>query len=325
VLLPDINSRASVAYLGQANAPASNTGRIERLRIKIIALELLGVAAASLLTGLAYFGIVRTEWPPTSEYVVSIFLIPLLVLLAAVSFKQYAAIQAQSRDRYMLSGMGAVTLAFALLVTLLFVMKIADWYSRGTFFCQFIGVSVVILIARAWVYSYIRRALQSGAIEARRAVLIGDGKANAEVLKDLHQSGVRVAGVIELPRMHHTPPGEFSSQKRAFIERCRAFKPDDAILLVAPEELPLVFRIADYLSELPITVNVIPIGLREVGGPAKIINFGRTLAVQVQHPPLSWFDKFLKRGFDVCVAGLGLVLLSPLLGLVWLAITILFR
>jgi Undecaprenyl-phosphate glucose phosphotransferase len=322
VLLPDINSRASVAYLGQADAAGSSVGRIERFRAKIIAAEGFGVAAASLLTSVIYFGVVKAAWPPAFEYVASICLIPLLVLLAAGGFKQYAAIQAQSRDRYMLSGMGAVMLAFALLVTLLFVMKIGDWYSRGAFFCQFIGVIVAILVARAWVHSYIRHALQSGAIEARRAVLIGDASANAEVLKDLQQSGVRLAGVLELPHANHAPPGdaEFSSQKRTFVERCRAFKPDDVILLAEPKDLPLVLRLVDFLSELPITVNVIPTGLREVGGPAKITNFGRTLAIQVQHPPLTWFDRFLKRSLDVCVAGLGLILLSPLLGLISMAI-----
>ncbi len=322
VLLPDVNARASVTYVGQAAAATSDIGRIERLRVKIIAAELFGVAAASLIASVVYFRVVKAPGPPTFEYVVSIFLIPLLVLVAAAGFKQYAAIQAQSRDRYMLSGMGAVTLAFALLVTLLFVVKIGDWYSRGTFFCQFIGVSVAILVARGWVHSYIRHALQSGAIEARRAVLIGDAKANVEVLKDLQQSGVRLAGVIELPRGGSLLPNDIGlpGQKRTFIERCRAFKPDDVILLVTAEDLPLVFRLVDFLSELPIRVSVIPVGLREVGGPAKIINFGRTLAIQVQHPPLSWFDLFLKRSFDVCVASLGLILFSPLLGVISMAI-----
>jgi Undecaprenyl-phosphate glucose phosphotransferase len=321
VLLPD-NSRASVAYLGQAVAPTSSFGRIEKLRVKIIAAELFGVAAASLLTSVIYFRVAKAAWPPTFEYVVSIFAIPLLVILAAGGFKQYAGIQTQSRDRYMLNGMGAVTLAFALLVTLLFVVKIGDWYSRGTFFCQFIGVSVVILAARAGVHSYIRRALESGAIEARRAVLVGDAKANIEVLKDLQQSGVRLAGVLELPHAHPTSTDEkeLSSQKRTFIERCRAFKPDDVILSVTLADLPLVVRLVDFLSELPVTVHVIPIGLREVWGPAKIVNFGRTLAIQVLHPPLSWFDRFLKRGLDVCAAGLGLILFSPLLGLISIAI-----
>jgi Undecaprenyl-phosphate glucose phosphotransferase len=222
----------------------------------------------------------------------------------------------------MLNGMGAVTLAFALLVTLLFVMKIGDWYSRGTFFCQFIGVGVVILAARAWVHSYIQRALRSGAIEARRAVLVGDVKANIEVLRDLQQSGVRLAGVLELPDVDPTVSDdrELSNPRRTFIERCRAFKPDDIILSVTLAELPLVVRLVDFLSELPVTVHVIPIGLREVWGPAKIINFGHTLAIQVLHPPLSWFDRLLKRGLDICVAGLGLILFSPLLGLIAIAI-----
>lgn len=322
MLLPDIHSRALVTYPGQADAPTYSIGRIDGLRVKVIAAELFGVAATSLLTAFIYFGVATGASPPAFEYVVSILLIPLLVLSAAGGFKQYAAIQTQSRDRYMLSGIGAVTLAFAVLVTLLFVLKIGDWYSRGTFFCQYIGVGVLILAARAWVHSFVQHAMESGAIEARSAVLVGDTKANAEVLNDLQRSGVRVAGVLELPQIDPTLVSgrELSIQKRTFIERCRAFRPDDVMLLVSLADLPLVVRLVDFLSELPVTVHVIPDGLREVWGPAQISNFGRTLAIQVLHPPLSWFDRFLKRGLDICVAGLGLLFLSPLLGLISIAI-----
>jgi hypothetical protein len=59
----------------------------------------------------------------------------------------------------------------------------ARWYSLGTAFFQFAGVSAAILIRRALTCSYIHRAIQSGAIEARRAVLVGDTNANNDVLR----------------------------------------------------------------------------------------------------------------------------------------------
>jgi exopolysaccharide biosynthesis polyprenyl glycosylphosphotransferase len=78
--------------------------------------------------------------------------------------------------------------------------------------------------------------------------------------------------------------------------------------------------LADALSEVPTTVHVIPAGMNKLWGSAKIANFGGTLAIQVLRPPLSAFDQALKRGFDVLVAALGLLLLAPLLLVVSIAI-----
>src|SRR6266478_4840780 len=98
----------------------------------------------------AYF---LSTWPPFEQYVPAALSIALLVLLAALGFKHYVGVQAQSRDRFMWSGIGAVALAFSLFLSLLFVFKIADWYSRGTFFFQFIGAATAILITRGAIHA----------------------------------------------------------------------------------------------------------------------------------------------------------------------------
>jgi hypothetical protein len=41
--------------------------------------------------------------------------------------------------------MGAAIIAFDAFLSILFLFKIANWYSRGTFFLQFASVSVVLL------------------------------------------------------------------------------------------------------------------------------------------------------------------------------------
>ena len=120
-------------------------------------------------------------------------------------FKHYVGVQVQSRDRFLWSGIGAVALAFSLFLSLLFVFKIADWYSRGTFFFQFIGAATAILITRGTIHAHIRRAIASGAVEARRAVVIGDPNDDREILNNLRQSGTTNFPVVEtaaaLPRI----------------------------------------------------------------------------------------------------------------------------
>ena len=321
---PHVNGRVSAEdaqfrYQSVARVP----GRIERLVAKVIAIEYLAVAATCFVASVIYFQTVLDEWPPAREYVAAIVVIPILVLLPALGLKQYSAIQAQSRDRYMWSSLAAVTLGFSLFLSILFVFKIAGWYSRGTFFCQFLAVSAAMLIARGTTHNYIRRAVLSGTIEARRAVLVGDAQLNDDILKNLQAFGIHWAGALPFPTVHaHAVPGigAFSSNIRTFVERCRKLKPDDIIFVGAPAELPRIALLADALSELPATVHVIPTGMNDLWASARIADFGGTVTVQVLRPPLTAFDLAIKRGFDICAAALGLIVLSPLLFIVALAI-----
>ena len=53
---------------------------------------------------------------------------------------------------------------------------------------------------------------------------------------------------------------------------------------------------------------------------ARIVEFGNIVTMQVLHPPLSRLQRAAKRAFDVVVAAAGLVILSPLLAIVAMAI-----
>jgi Undecaprenyl-phosphate glucose phosphotransferase len=324
-----VNSSASdvahqVAVATEAlNASPPVIGRLERLLVRIVALEFLLVVGTCYITSAIYYETFLATWPPIEQYVPAALFIASLVLLTALGFKHYVGIQAQSRDRFMWTGIGAVALAFSLFLSLLFVFKIADWYSRGTFFFQLIGTGVVVLIARATTHTRIRRAIRSGAVEARRALLVGDPTENRDILDNLRQSGIRAVGSFPLPHFHGntvTGVGVFSHNIRKFVEKCRAFNPDDIIFLAAPSDLPRIACVADALSELPVTVHMIPMGASDLWGSSKVVNFGGIVTVQVLHPPLSAFDLVAKRAFDICIASLTLLVCSPFLLVVSLAI-----
>ena len=298
----DISSAASV--------------RIERLLARIVVIEFLAIAATCFITSTLYFYAVLTVAPPNFEYVSAALFIALLIVLLSLGFKQYVAIQAQSRDRYMLSGLGAVALGFSLFLSCLFLFKIGDWYSRGTFFSQFFCVAAAILLMRGMVYSYVRRAIQSGSVEARKAILVGDTKSNAHVVKRLQRQGVHWAGMLSFPYVHGYPVADaevFSPGVRSFVERCRGFKPDDIVFLAETADLPRVAALVGPLSELPVSVHVIPTASTEFWASAKVASLGETATIQVLRPPLSAFDLSIKRAFDICASAVGLVLLSPLL------------
>ena len=63
------------------------------------------------------------------------------------------------------------------------------------------------------------------------------------------------------------------------------------------------------LSELPVNVHIVPIGSVNVFGTSRIAELGDLKTLQVSRPPLSLFERALKRAFDIVVASVALVLL----------------
>jgi len=323
LFVQNFRQQASIEGLGYVNTSSVAKGRIERLLALIVAIEFIAIAGSCYLTSLIYYELVLEAWPPTIEYVTAALLIAFLVLATAIGFRQYVAIQAQTRDRYMWSGIGAVALGFSLFLSVLFVFKISDWYSRGTFYSQFLSVSAAMLIARGMMYGRIRRAIESGTVEARRAVLVGSTINSGDILSNLQQSGIHCLHVLPFPSVNGSMAAgveALSNNIRPFVETCRGLRPDDIMFLAAAADLPRIPPLIDALSELPVAVHIIPTSANELWGSAKVVNFGGTVAIEILHRPLSIVDRVIKRGFDLCVTVLGLLLLAPLLLLVSLAI-----
>src|SRR6202046_2711140 len=122
--VPDVDKSATADDIRPWNDSSPVAGRrIERLLARIVIIEFSTIAATCFLTSTLYFYAVLTAAPSTAEYVSAALLIALLIVLLSLGFKQYVAIQAQPRDRFMLSGLGAVALGFSLFLSCLFLFK----------------------------------------------------------------------------------------------------------------------------------------------------------------------------------------------------------
>jgi Undecaprenyl-phosphate glucose phosphotransferase len=139
----------------------------------------------------------------------------------------------------------------------------------------------------------------------------------------LRRAGIRAVGILPFPYIRgNTVPGAGANSHnvRKLVEDCRAQRPDDIVFLAEPHDLPRIGFVADALSELPVTVHVIPIGADDLWASSKMADFGGTVTIQVLHPPLSAVDLAAKRALDVIVASAALILLLPLLIMIAVAI-----
>jgi Undecaprenyl-phosphate glucose phosphotransferase len=323
-MLHDIT--ASFAPPRPMRAKAPETAKFENLSrfiFRAAAIEFLATAGAAAATSVAYDRAVGRAPSAALSYATPAIAIAALVLAVSLALRHYTTLQTQPLHRFLWNGAAAAGVAVSLLLAALFLLKVSDDYSRATFLAQSAVVMVCVVAMRASLHARVRSALAGGRIEARRAVLLGEATAPAAVRRRLAAAGVRVVRTLPLPA--DALDGESSNatwraEADEIVAACRASRPDDIVMFAPSASLPATQRLAELLSELPAALHAVPADLSDRLGAARIGELGEIVTIQLGRAPLSPLDQFLKRAFDVAAAGFGLILLSPVLALVALAI-----
>jgi len=267
---------------------------------------------ASLIYGWCFVGIML----PETQYIVSAICIASLLIAAALGFRQFVSVQSQPRHSFIIHGLGAIVLAFSLFLSMLFLLKFGEHYSRGTFFLQFLAVCTAVLWSRAAWHRAVHDAVSRGAIEAQRVILIGDAAQRSSFARDLAARGINVVASLDAPGSAAEAAARSGRPGSADIDK----EVELIILLTTANSLRMTCQLSRCLSDLPVTVLVVLVDSPDVLATSRVVEFGHALAIEVLRQPLSAFDLFLKRCFDLVVAATGLIVLSPFLLLVALAI-----
>jgi Undecaprenyl-phosphate glucose phosphotransferase len=303
----------------------SKAGGLYIVRLKIMAVEFLAVAISAYLATVIYQVTVVSSSAPLRQYILADLFLAAVVSLVSVGFRHFSSIQTRPLHVLLWNGIGAVGLAFLSLLSTVFLLKLTGDYSRGTFVFQIVCVSAVVICVRLMSYSWVHSAIALGAIEARHVVLVGDPRRCVQFRERLRASAIQSVASFRLPwDRYKTIESDnvlSASQKvRGLIDACRAIRPDDIIILAGQEDLPKTMSLASSLSELPVGLHIIPVDALELFAGSHIAEFGSLRTLQVHGAPLSPFDLAVKRSFDVFAATLGLIVLSPLLIVVSIAI-----
>jgi Undecaprenyl-phosphate glucose phosphotransferase len=292
-----------------------------------LAIEFLVVAASAYLASLIYYRIVFGTWLAPIGYVFASLTIAALNLFISLVFRHHPAILRQLRHVFLWNGIGSVGLAFSIFLSTIFLLKVAGDYSRGSFVFQIIAVSIAVLTTRTILYSWLQSLITAGLVEARRVVLVGAAPHCSQFARRLRDNGIQTASSFRFPISRKTKGAtddngaQIKCAVREMVEACRLLRPDDIIVLPSQEEdLPTIASLASSLSEIPVGLQVVPVGALELLEGSRIIEFGNLQTVQLSRPPLSFFDRAMKRTFDLCAATVGLILFFPLLLIVSIAI-----
>ncbi|HWB46466.1 MAG TPA: undecaprenyl-phosphate glucose phosphotransferase [Hyphomicrobiaceae bacterium] len=218
---------------------------------------------------------------------------------------------------------GVVLLA---IVSLLFLLKLGEEYSRGAT-VGFGVVGLMLLIgSRAVIANRLRDAVATGNLTGQRAILLGDRKELA------YYSAVellRTYGVQEIERfeLSATDAGDKSAMDvddkisiGAAIGVARSSDAEMVLLALPWTDTARYEFVRQNLRALPVPALLLPDrSARSILSQPRV-EIGADYAIELQRAPLTPLERGVKRAFDIVGAGALLILLSPLLALVSIAI-----
>jgi Undecaprenyl-phosphate glucose phosphotransferase len=302
------------------SAVASGERRLSVVAMQLALRECLTLATLSYGVTAFYFGAVLHTASIPSRHFFLILAIAVLELAIVLSCRQYARLHDESRDLFCWSGLASVVAAFSLILSTVYLLQMELEFSRGALVLQLLTISVAVPVARAMHHSRLQAMLRSGEIDSRRVILIGDaGHCRSAALR-LRAGGVSTIQSFAYPPAASVDPLHRRALIDGLIRECRKLAADDVIIVTDQPLGDATVEVAQQFAELPMSVQVMPVGFLDAMSRCRIIRCGDALALGLYDRPLSAFDRAVKRAFDIAAAGMGLLLLLPFFTLIAIAI-----
>jgi exopolysaccharide biosynthesis polyprenyl glycosylphosphotransferase len=298
--------------------------RLETLRraarvLSLLVVDFIGVAAA-LFTALITRAALNDEtnvhlaWAQTKHYVPFAYLITVLMFARA---DLYA-------DRPRRPGFSAIATAlfYTTVISLVFALASGEHFSSYYLFLASLVFGAIYISGLRELHLRVTGWLLEKAGYRRRALLVGSGKhieAVHHALADQSRMRVEIAGYISLtPR----PPNGLRSL--GTLEELPAVLGRERIqeVIIADPEFPQerAVELVDMCHQRGVTVQVAPSTMEILIDRAEFVP-GQTVPLFKLKPPVvQGIDFALKRTFDLVLSTIGLILLSPIMLAIALAV-----
>lgn len=216
----------------------------------------------------------------------------------------------------------AVTITYLSLIALTFFQREVEAYSRIAILLAWLLTLISVPISRMLIRSIFATKPWWGA----STVIFGGGQTGrhlAQTLQNNPQFGIRVIGILDDERYERACSSSlipFLGPFKFGPELATAFGVRYAILALPEISSKQLSEIAERYASHFHDVLIIPdfFGLSTLGLHTR--DLGGLLGVEVNNRLLYRFPRFAKRGFDLIVAGLTIILLSPLVAVLWVLI-----
>jgi undecaprenyl-phosphate galactose phosphotransferase/putative colanic acid biosynthesis UDP-glucose lipid carrier transferase len=211
------------------------------------------------------------------------------------------------------------------ITALLFLLKVGESYSRGAIAGFGIFGLTLLLVWRAALTRSVQAAIAHGTIAGPSAIVLGDTRELAHYPKNdlLSAYGIHEVRRFELPQGDLKESSVFAesvSLLNAAINAARTEQAETMLAALNWSDKARYDLVRDTLRALPLPVVLLPDRSTRSILSQPMVEMGSEFAVELQRTPLTTAELVFKRAFDIVVASGLLLLLSPLLLLVSVAI-----
>ena len=207
--------------------------------------------------------------------------------------------------------------AFLILASGVFTWGVSHDLSRGDILLFWAFGAVALLGHRAAWWFGLPRALESGALRGRTAIsLTCEDSVPQRFVENLTRHGYHLVGHFHLPSTDEGRDGVIDH----VISLCRTSEIEEVVLFVDPERMSQVRAIAKRLRVLPLPITFVPFGTLAQLFQRTHNDIGDTVAIELQRAALTPVEQAAKRILDLVVSAAALLLLSPLMIAVAIAI-----
>ena len=211
-------------------------------------------------------------------------------------------------------------LAFLALLSTVFLLKVGSLYSRGTALSLFVVGPVVLAVQQRLISEWLIAASRKGRLAARRVFVIGQAADLDDYRKtaDVGRTGRAVVDMFVLG--DGADPETEAAQLAAAVARARGSNPDDILIALPISQSERIQSVVDAFKVLPASVQLGADLLLKRYPALRTLRTGGSASLELVREPLTPVEQLAKRAFDVLVASTALVVLSPLLVAVAIAI-----
>jgi len=289
-------------------------------------IEFSVIFVATYIASVVYHISAYGKFSQANLYLAFSFVLGAFYVLACLIDNQYDPLGEKWRKDGISRAMVAIISAFSIFLSLAFVFEWGHYLSRGTLLMQLVFVTVAIIFVRVILVQRFERAAQSGQLQSLGIVVISFAMTDhlANYISKLCSTSDRIV------RSYDINVSRFDSEKsrnRAMAEKikqirneCRNSDIDLVVVIYEAMNRTDVVKVVEAFYELPLRIRLLPIGMTPFMQRSRVVETGQFPTLEISTQPFSLFDHFLKRTFDLAVTIPALVLFSPLLLLVAIAI-----
>jgi putative colanic acid biosynthesis UDP-glucose lipid carrier transferase len=295
--------------------------RYESIELLALCTDVAAILIASILAALLYR--IHGSWTAAdvekaigSTIVVSALFVSLLKMSGMYRPTELLVLRSQIRAVYL-----AWTFVFILLTAAVGALDIGHELPRSVILI-FALLGLALMIAHRVLFkALLMKGLSGRKFAGRNVVLITDQPQShhAGLVQALAMLGFSVTRRFNLP-----PRGAASGQRKQLsarvIEHMRGTNIEEIIVEADPNRWSELRAFVAELRVLPFPIVFVPVGPTSEMFRRPSRDIGSTICVELQRGPLTVMERAAKRSVDLIGAGLALIMLSPLLAAVAIAI-----